>query len=448
MGWDWLKNAATRALELGSEQLHNYQLIERLLALPGDEALEELQAQVEAMSEHEFKAFKFTLNMMISRARQQLDALESEGGYDDSWGGSSEDRIAQRMAYLQAGAAPPNQEAIAQVRQRYQALVDGAEYADYFRSQMPTASPPPSAASSNATPQGEQPAPPSEDQSMDDMDKLHAYMAADSRLLQAMPGIMPGAASEKVVEEFQSILASYRQLLAAGAPQTPLYTLDDIRVKIADTLEYIARTYVTMRDDDAAVPYLEEAAQAYDAVGKLERAVQCNDDLAQIRLSQGGDVDREIERLLQRLEGTAPASLPRIETLLDLGELYCKGGDDYEARRYLHEAEQSLVAMGYDNPPAEAVAEDLLSSMNRILSDEQEDGPTQIEITMRVRALYQRLYQALARAYREESLDKAAEYEQRGLAMQSQEGSAAFGQRMQGLLNGDYRDILKKLSEH
>ena len=106
---------------------------------------------------------------------------------------------------------------------------------------------------------------------MDDIQKAQRFMELDRRFMGAMMRIMPGVASEDVVAEFQSLQQGYGELLQLGPPQYPLYQHDDLRRKMAECEEYVARTYDSLRDNEPASRHYEQAALAYEALGQRQR---------------------------------------------------------------------------------------------------------------------------------------------------------------------------------
>ena len=264
----------------------------------------------------------------------------------------------------------------------------------------------------------------------DDVGKARRLIEIDQRYLMAMPSTMPGQASEAVVAMFESIKADYEALIQAGPPSFPLYSVDDVHVKVADVTESIARTYDSLRNDEQAAMHYERAAEGYERHGHADKAQRCRNAIAQIRLSADGNIDDELQRLQKVLATLPPPSLEHAKTTVQLAELYSAAGDDFEAEEQLKRAQQELQQLGYDNPGGGNLAEALAQSMNGILSGEARSGPSTIEIQMLVRDLYRRMYLAYAQIYRSTDADAAAEWLKKAEAMDSSDMNEQFSNEM------------------
>jgi tetratricopeptide (TPR) repeat protein len=253
----------------------------------------------------------------------------------------------------------------------------------------------------------------------DDVDKARRLVEIDQRYMMAMPNTLPGQASEAVVAIFESIRAEYEALIQAGPPSFPLYTVDDLLVKVADVTESIARTYDSLRNDDQAAIHYERAAEGYARHGHADKAERCRNALAQLRLSAGGNINDELQRLQKVLAGLTPPSLDHARTTLQLAELYSAAGDDFEAEEHLKSTEQELQQLGHGNPGAGRLADALTESMTSILSGNAGSGPSTIEIQMLLRDVYKRMYLAYAQIYRATDPDAAAEWLKKAEAMDS-----------------------------
>jgi tetratricopeptide (TPR) repeat protein len=264
----------------------------------------------------------------------------------------------------------------------------------------------------------------------DDLAKTRRLIEIDQRYVVAMPDTMPGRASEAAIKSFESIKADYDALIDAGPPSFALYKIEDVMVKSADVTESIARTYDSLRNDAQAAVYYEQAATAYERCGHPDKAQRCRSALAQVKLSAGGDIDDELQRLQAWRDTLDPASLEHAKATVQLGELFSAAGDDFEAERYLREAEASLQQGGFDNPGGGNLADALTQSVSRILSGEHVSGPTDIETQMAVRDLHRRIYLAYAQIYRTSDPDRAAELLKKAEAMDSSDVNQQFSDTM------------------
>lgn len=115
---------------------------------------------------------------------------------------------------------------------------------------------------------------------MSDIDKAMQFVSIQQRHMEAMMRILPGTA--EVIAELEAVYADYKTLFESGPPDFEFYTLDDVRSNMADVLEWIARTYDSLRDDDRAIEYYEKAAASFDAINQPENAARCRENTAKI----------------------------------------------------------------------------------------------------------------------------------------------------------------------
>src|SRR4051812_31713939 len=162
----------------------------------------------------------------------------------------------------------------------------------------------------------------------DDFAQARRLIEIDQRYLLAMPNTLPGKASDAVVRTFESIKADYEALIEAGPPALALFTLDDVRIKVADVTESIARTYDSLRDDAAAATHYRQAAEGYERYGQADKANRCRSALAQLTLAAGGDIDDELQRLQAWRATLDPESLEHAKATVQLAELCSAAGDD------------------------------------------------------------------------------------------------------------------------
>lgn len=245
---------------------------------------------------------------------------------------------------------------------------------------------------------------------MSDIDKAMQFMAIQQRHAQAMMKILPGTASQQVVAELKTIYAEYEALFESGPPDFEFYTLDDVRSNMADVLEMIARTYDSLRDEDRAIEYYEKAAVSFDAINQPEKAARCRENIDKIRGSEGGTIDEELQRLLAKQSSLELGSLPYITTLIEIGELRMKGGDDFAAEKDLREALTQLEAISSPDPQGEKARKTLLKAVGAVTSGDMSEL-AEIEELVATRGLYQRIYHSMALIYQEtDQLDEAAKW--------------------------------------
>lgn len=253
--------------------------------------------------------------------------------------------------------------------------------------------------------------------------------------MRAAVRAMPGVATPDVVTELQAVHQGLDELLQAGSPTSALYSLDDVRTAMAECLDFIARAYESMRDDQKAAEYFERAVVAYEAMGKSQDAERSRAKLPAIRISQGKGIDQEIQRLHERMARIRDEPLERAQVLVELGELTSQGGDDYAAKGHFEEALALLDRLGFPEPGGGDLARALGDTMATILSNRQGGGaPTEIETMVGIRALYRRIYLGLVRVYTQIDPERAKDYERKLAEMDSPEVNKEFAERMKRFL--------------
>lgn len=242
--------------------------------------------------------------------------------------------------------------------------------------------------------------------------RLQKSMNLDKRLMRAMMSVTAGRSDSTLVETFDELLAEYQGLLEGTAPDEQLLTEQILREKLADAKDWYARALEAVGRVSEAIEAFEQAAAMFDAVGKHSEAQRSRDKAGEIRIEHMADFDQEIKRLRNRLEAARPGTLDRIQVLVWLGELHSKANDDFEAVKYLEQAEKELAQLG-GHPSDGDLLGDLRNTVEAINSGEKVAGTSAIEMGLKRRALTQQLLLALANAYRATSPDRAAEYEER-----------------------------------
>jgi tetratricopeptide (TPR) repeat protein len=184
--------------------------------------------------------------------------------------------------------------------------------------------------------------------------------------------------------------------------------------QLADALNWRAIARRKADDLPGAVGDYQRAAAHFTEIGREDLAAKANQSIAELRVDEEGHVDEGLERLMAQLRTLDPGTLPYVRTQIDIGELLSQHGDDYEARKYLVAAETTLLAIS-PNPSEQSILGDLLKSLEAIEGGSVVDPahPLPLATAMDTRALYQRLYFALARAYRRSDPDKSAAYEEK-----------------------------------
>ncbi len=243
----------------------------------------------------------------------------------------------------------------------------------------------------------------------DVMNQVNTMMALDKRFIATLNDLEPGRAKDALITELEVIQHGYEDLLQQGTPSYPLYSLNEIRGKIGETLDSIARAHDSMNAWEPAVSYYEKAATLFESIGDLAKAQRSRNSIGRLKLQSQGDIDAEIRRLRALLEITDVGTLAHAELMLELGELYAKASDDYESEKFLISALGELITLGED-PSAADMAEALTKTLSSIGQGSASPGKTPLENIMKLRLLYTRCYLALAQLYKSSNPVKAAKY--------------------------------------
>jgi hypothetical protein len=183
--------------------------------------------------------------------------------------------------------------------------------------------------------------------------------------------------------------------------------------QLADALHWRAIARRKADDLPGALADFRRAAAHFTEIGREDLAAKTNQSIAELRVDEEGHVDEGLERLMAQLRTLEAGTLPYVRTQIDIGELLSQHGDDYEARKYLVAAETTLLAIS-PNPSEQSILGDLLKSLEAIEGGSVDPAhPLPLATAMDTRALYQRLYFALARAHRRSDPDKSAAYEEK-----------------------------------
>lgn len=240
--------------------------------------------------------------------------------------------------------------------------------------------------------------------------RMQTSMALDKSLMTTTMAILARRDDPKPLETLKEIKTGYQQLLKSILSDEQLVTEQMIREKLADVEDWIARALENCGQLHKAAEAFEHAAVLFEAVDKQTNANQARDNAGALKLDLDADFDEEIERLQERLDATPDGSLERIQVLVALGELYSKADDDFEALKYLELAEVELNKLG-GHPSDNEILRGLNNTVADINSGKEVAGFSAIETNLKRRALTQRLYLALANAYRVTNPKLAEKYE-------------------------------------
>jgi len=273
------------------------------------------------------------------------------------------------------------------------------------------------------------------------MKRMQAKMALDKSMLTSQMACTAGRVGDDLIAAIQQCIEGYRQLLDTTPPDDMLVRPDDLEKQIADATEWLARTYETAERFDEASASYEEAGRLYERRGDQTGVQRCLDKAGELQIYVDGDLDAELQRLQQRLVSAEPGTLDHVQVLIMIGELFAQAHDDFEAEKYLKEAEAELEAVG-GLPSDGALLSDLAGSIHGIMSPSGTQGPTPVEVGLQQRLLSHRLYLALAGIYRKTRPELAAKYEAEVKQTVSGDLSKTLGELID--CGGDVSEFLRR----
>jgi len=243
---------------------------------------------------------------------------------------------------------------------------------------------------------------------LDDQAKLDWLWRIKSRYFVAIQKAWAGLNDQAVIDELAEVCAEFEELRRIGLPA--FVDLNEIGDKIADSKNTMAYVCGLIGRAEQAKRYYEDAARAYEAIGKKESADSCRSHILSAERREEGDVDAELARLRQTLDAVPKDSLQNVETLVELGELHLRVGDTFEARRLLETAEEDLRRLGIELPGDDDVEAAFQRRIDEINAGQLSGGPSLHLVLAERQLLYKRLYRALAYACRKQDPTVAAEY--------------------------------------
>lgn len=465
--WDWLKETAGKLWNAGIQYATHYAFVAQTVKLPDSDAIERLRNRVNELDDSDYAAFRETINFMISEAENSVKQLEDQAL--NSWGGFIEDRIAYLGAHLNAGSSPYETPEVQQARAYLERLQGAGYYADQFRQQLlsrkkaeqtaySTESEEPDAATrisqrmeaftkhansifGTFLKQNEDDA--ADDDAEDDatasrepmtsLEAMQLFVKTDSRVTGLMVRVMPQSVSEEIVNEFLDAARDYERVLAVE-PLGGVYTQNDVRSKIGMCFDFAGRAKELLRDYQAAIGHYKEAVCWFEGAGNTAEAKRISEAVRRIEIYNSGDVDAEMAAEKQKLLEDSSDSLMNAGTWVNLGEAHLRNYDDQGALECFRQAEEMLERLGMKNPGSENLAIALISSIKSIQGGARA-GATTIEEQIKVRQLYQRIYDGFATACETIDPDESARYAKLAENMDSRQASQEFGQHVQNLFN-------------
>ncbi|MBA1148430.1 hypothetical protein H0Z60_15380 [Ectothiorhodospiraceae bacterium WFHF3C12] len=475
--WDWIKKAAGAALETGAEYLGHLGVIQQVMNAPSYEAaIQRLHQHIFSLeNEAQFRLFMSAVRQQTHQAEQALQqARQNPSG--ESWGGSFEDRMAQRLAELRAGYHAGNSPHVQAAEKHLNDLGLLAQYAQLFwqeraaQLQTPEAQSPPETPETPETPEPPAPeptperqreafqrhaeeilggttpvAPPTGTGPMGEIEAMQAVLDADRQLTRGMVSCMPGTATAETVQVLSDLHAVYANILARAPKDSTLVDPADLRRKMGQCLEFAGRACESLGRDAEALDYFNRAFDAFKEAGDSDDTARLTAKIRDLEIILSGDQEADIMALQQRLDTVARPSLDAVELLIGLGAAHNHRDDAFSAREHLHQAETMLQAMGVAQPGPEQLADALSGLLGAAPDSANVPDLTPIQTGMRIRGIYKQLYQSLSAAYRntdpadpdfEENLGLADQYLGAVESMDSARESQAFSARAMAHLFG------------
>lgn len=151
---------------------------------------------------------------------------------------------------------------------------------------------------------------------------------------------------ERRVHKMRDLSASFQAAPGGPAGSVAAQAEDSATAAriLADSYDHLALTYGQHGDHDKSATAYAFAVEQWQAAGDTAAADSSDSFRAQQELFQDHDVDRELVRLIDAVDRSGAHTLDRVQALTDLGLLYLRAGDRFEARSTLLEAEQAYAA--------------------------------------------------------------------------------------------------------
>jgi hypothetical protein len=284
---------------------------------------------------------------------------------------------------------------------------------------------------------------------------MQRVLQLDQRHTSTLPKTMFGHANEGVITELKSILQGYRAVLEAGIPNPSPISVEDVQRRCAQVLDSLGRGSDALERYEEAYTYYEAAYRVYEELGDEQQVTATRERLARVRLAAQGDIDAEVLRLQATIEAAPAVSLQRVNLLVELVELYQRGGDDFSSTPLLEKAQKILSALGFDHPAGPSgrdLAGKLAEFAMAARSDDMESRAARLQEVLLVRSLYLRIYLAWVQIYQgRREAELAERYRSLAADLDSKEMNLEFSQQMLSMLpklfaGDDSGAIDKKLS--
>jgi hypothetical protein len=266
----------------------------------------------------------------------------------------------------------------------------------------------------------------------------------DKRVTDMMMRTHFNPVNDAVIADWKNIVDGYRELIKAGPPKMPLYTIKDLRLKVAQSLEALARAYTSLHDGKQSSVYYKQAAKAFDEAGEPGEAARCRSRPGEDRMAEDAEYNEQIRAALHDLEKLDKKQPEYFSRLVDLGELQAHAEDDFAAEKTLLKAESGLQAAKWGNPSGGDLAEALVATFKGIESGQAVSSAQNIQTSMLVRGLHRRIHLSLAGIYqRVGDARKADERLKLAEEMDRSSPDDDFSTTMLNKLAGDWKGLFR-----
>ncbi|MET0154415.1 MAG: hypothetical protein ABW298_17640 [Candidatus Binatia bacterium] len=280
----------------------------------------------------------------------------------------------------------------------------------------------------------------------DDYSRAKQLFELDRRVTAMMMRTHFNPVNDAVIADWKNIVDGYRELVSAGPPKSPYYNVESVNLKIAQSLEALARACGSIRNAKESRNYYKQAAKAFEEAGQPAEAARCRATLRQDKMAEGAQLDDQIRALLTEIEVLDKAQPEYFARLVDLGELQSRTGDDFAAEKTLLKAESGLETAKWRNPSGVDLADALVATLKSIGSGGGLPA-SNIQTSMLVRDLHRRIHLALAEAYqrlnRRGDAKKAKQRLRLAEEMDRSSPDDDFSTRMRSALSGELKNLLR-----
>ncbi|WP_425037880.1 hypothetical protein [Primorskyibacter sp. S187A] len=480
--WDFLKKAAGAVVQAGASYLIQNAAVERILQAPDVETGKAwLRAHVLEIEDED--DITTLLTVIETRHQQALEAAQN-AGYDGSWGNTHEDKMAYMAAHIKTGTPMRNAEA--------ERLVEIYAAMDHFTrlywqeaqaNRQNAASPghtlaaSPEPASQVAEPAEHRPSPtvranavkrhldeisatfasaepipqaPKTNEPLDDIAALYLRLEADKAVTDGMFRSQPGQASEEVIDVLNGAYEKYNDILERGPASSDLIAHDDIRFAMGQAREFagnacesLGAVDQTYENQQRAVGYFHEAQTLFESLGKAEEVKRVARKIKAAQEMMDGDTGEIPAHLHIPLDDP----LQEADRLLDLASYH--GDDPVAAIEMIHRAEALLISNGMALPDPEAMAHDLMRSIEGLQSGAMDATTAPLQRTMKIRSLHSAIFQMLHKFYKKTDPEDpnyprdqaiAKSYMAKFEALDAQQSNQDFRDIMMGMMGSGQAD--------